>query len=195
VGVRQVAPDFTASAVVDNQIVDNWNLHKHIEGKYAVLFFYPKDFTFVCPTEIIAFSEAAAQFKELNTEVIAVSTDSKFSHFAWIQMPRKQGGLGEMHIPVVSDLTQQISADYGVLIEGAGIAFRGLFIIDDKKKVRQITINDLSVGRSVDEAVRLVQAFKFTDEHGEVCPAGWKPGSKSMKADPKGSLEYFSSAN
>uniref|UniRef100_A0A8V0XIF6 thioredoxin-dependent peroxiredoxin n=1 Tax=Gallus gallus TaxID=9031 RepID=A0A8V0XIF6_CHICK len=150
------------------------------EGKYLVFFFYPLDFTFVCPTEIIAFSDRIEEFRAINTEVVACSVDSKFTHLAWINTPRKQGGLGPMKIPLLSDLTHQISKDYGVYLEDQGHALRGLFIIDDKRILRQITMNDLPVGRSVDETLRLVQAFQYTDKHGEVCPAGWKPGSETV---------------
>lgn len=161
-------------------------------GKYVVFFFYPLDFTFVCPTEIIAFSDAAEDFRKIGCEVIAASVDSHFSHFAWTNTPRKQGGLGAMKIPLVSDTRRTISTDYGVLKEDEGIAYRGLFIIDDKGILRQITINDLPVGRSVDEIMRLVQAFQFTDKHGEVCPAGWKPGSDTIKPDVQKSKDFFS---
>ncbi|KAJ8305631.1 hypothetical protein KUTeg_016176 [Tegillarca granosa] len=151
--------------------------------------------TFVCPTEIIAFSDRVEEFKAINCEVVACSTDSHFSHLAWINTPRKQGGLGDMKIPILADRTQEISKTYGVLKEDEGVTFRALFIIDDKGNLRQITINDLPVGRSVDETLRLVQAFQFTDKHGEVCPAGWKPGSDTMKPDPKGSKSFFSKHN
>ncbi|KAG8179476.1 hypothetical protein JTE90_029282 [Oedothorax gibbosus] len=160
-------------------------------GKYVVLFFYPLDFTFVCPTEIIAFSDRVAEFKNINCEVIACSTDSHFSHLAWINTPRKDGGLGKMDIPMLADKNAKIAKDYGVYEEIQGIAFRGLFIIDEKGRLRQITINDLPVGRSVDETLRLIQALQFTDLHGEVCPAGWKPGEKTMKPDPELSKEFF----
>jgi alkyl hydroperoxide reductase subunit AhpC len=159
-----------------------------------VLFFYPLDFTFVCPTEIIEFSERSAEFRELGAEVVGVSVDSKFSHLAWINTPRKKGGLGEMKIPLISDIKKELARDFGVLLDD-GIAARGTFIIDPKGIVRQYTVNDLSVGRSVDETLRLLEGFQFADEHGEVCPAGWKKGSKTMKADPKGSQEYFESSN
>lgn len=132
--------------------------------------------TFVCPTEIIAFSDRAEEFHRINTEVIGVSTDSHFTHLAWINTPRKQGGLGELNIPLLADKSTKISRAYEVLDEETGIPFRGLYIIDAKQKLRQITVNDLPVGRSVDETLRLVQAFQYTDVHGEVCPAGWKPG-------------------
>uniref|UniRef100_A0A671PCN6 thioredoxin-dependent peroxiredoxin n=1 Tax=Sinocyclocheilus anshuiensis TaxID=1608454 RepID=A0A671PCN6_9TELE len=161
-------------------------------GKYVVLFFYPLDFTFVCPTEIIAFSDAVEEFRKINCEVIGASVDSHFCHLAWINTPRKQGGLGHMKVPLVADSLHSISQDYGVLKEDEGIAYRGLFIIDDKGILRQITINDLPVGRSIDETLRLVQAFQFTDKHGEVCPAGWKPGKDTIKPDVQQSKEYFS---
>uniref|UniRef100_A0AAZ3RWJ4 Peroxiredoxin-1 n=1 Tax=Oncorhynchus tshawytscha TaxID=74940 RepID=A0AAZ3RWJ4_ONCTS len=154
--------------------------------------FYPLDFTFVCPTEIVAFSDQAEEFHKIGCEVIGASTDSHFSHLAWINTPRKQGGLGPMNIPLVADLTQSISRDYGVLKEDQGIAYRGLFVIDDKGILRQITINDLPVGRSVDETLRLVQAFQHTDKYGEVCPAGWKPGSDTIVPDIQKSKEFFS---
>ncbi|MCD1184916.1 peroxiredoxin, partial [Leptospira sp. Pond_2020] len=142
---------------------------------------YPLDFTFVCPTEIIAFSDRIDEFRKIGCEVVAASTDSHFSHLAWVNTPRKQGGLGEMSIPLLADKSGKIAREYGVLNEETGIPYRGLFIIDGKGNLRQITINDLPVGRSVDETLRLVQAFQYTDIHGEVCPAGWKPGSKTMK--------------
>ncbi|OBZ73154.1 Peroxiredoxin 1, partial [Grifola frondosa] len=151
------------------------------------------DFTFVCPTEILAFNDALAQFQEIDTVVLGVSTDSHFSHLAWATQPRKQGGLGpDLKLPLIADKSLQISREYGVLIEEEGVALRGLFIIDPKGTLRQITVNDLPVGRSVDETIRLVKAFQFTDKYGEVCPANWHEGSKTIKADPKGSLEYFS---
>ncbi|XP_011694281.1 PREDICTED: peroxiredoxin 1 [Wasmannia auropunctata] len=187
--LQKPAPAFTGTAVVKGQFKDI-KLSDY-KGKYVVLFFYPLDFTFVCPTEIIAFSDRAKEFTDIGCHVIAASTDSHFSHLAWINTPRKQGGLGEMNIPLLADKSSKIARDYGVLDEQSGIAFRGLFIIDDKQNLRQVTINDLPVGRSVDETLRLVQALQYTDKHGEVCPAGWKPGKKAMKADVVGSLEYF----
>jgi len=149
------------------------------------------DFTFVCPTEIISFSERAGDFRKINCEVVAASTDSHFSHFAWINTPKKQGGLGPMDIPLLADKTGDIAKRYGCYKEDEGVAFRGLYIIDDKGMLRQITINDLPVGRSVEETLRLVQAFQYTDKYGEVCPANWKPGDKTMKPDVSGSKEYF----
>lgn len=187
------APPFSGTAVVNGEF-KQISLTDY-KGKYLVLFFYPLDFTFVCPTEIIAFSERVEEFRKIGCEVVACSTDSHFSHLAWINTPRKQGGLGELKIPLLADKNTEISRAYGVLKEDAGITFRGLFIIDKKGNLRQITVNDLPVGRSVDETLRLVQAFQFTDEHGEVCPAGWKPGSATMKANPKESKAYFEKQN
>merc|ERR1712018_553621 len=153
------------------------------KGKYVFFFFYPLDFTFVCPTEIIAFSDRAKEFEGIDTVVIGASVDSPFTHLAWTKTPRNEGGLGKMDIPLVSDLTHKISQDYGVYLDDAGHTLRGLFIID------------LPVGRSVDETLRLVQAFQYTDEHGEVCPAGWKPGSNTIIPDPEKEMDYFSKAD
>nr|ABM55645.1 putative cytosolic thioredoxin peroxidase [Maconellicoccus hirsutus] len=183
------APSFSGTAVINGQF-KNISL-EDFKGKYLVLFFYPLDFTFVCPTEIIAFSDRVDEFRKIGCEVVAASCDSHFCHLAWVNTPRNQGGLGQMNIALLADKAATIAKSYGVYDEDTGIPFRGLFIIDDKGILRQVTINDLPVGRSVDETLRLVQAFQFTDKHGEVCPANWKPGSKSMKADPKGAQEYF----
>ncbi|XP_073833278.1 peroxiredoxin 2 [Musca autumnalis] len=191
--LQKPAPQFKGTAVVKGAFKDI-SLSDY-KGKYVVLFFYPLDFTFVCPTEIIAFSDRAAEFRNIGCEVIGCSTDSQYTHLAWINTPRKQGGLGEMDIPLLADKSMKIARDYGVLDEETGIPFRGLFIIDKNQNLRQMTINDLPVGRSVDETLRLVQAFQFTDEHGEVCPANWKPGQKTMVADPKKSQEYFAAAS
>lgn len=191
--IQKSAPQFTTTAVV-NGVFKDISL-KDYEGRYVVLFFYPLDFTFVCPTEIIAFSERAVDFRNIGCDVLGCSTDSHFTHLAWINTPRKQGGLGEMDIPLLADKSMRIARDYDVLDEETGIPFRGLFIIDRQQILRQITMNDLPVGRSVDETLRLVQAFQFTDEHGEVCPANWKPGQKTMIADPKKAKEYFAHAS
>ncbi|ORY95671.1 thioredoxin-like protein [Syncephalastrum racemosum] len=191
--VQKPAPEFTLPAVVDGEFKDV-SLSDY-KGKYVVFFWYPMDFTFVCPTEILAFSERVQEFKALDCEVIAASTDSEFSHLAWVNTPRKQGGLGEMNIPIVADKTKKVAREYGVLLEDAGVALRGLFIIDPKGIVRQITLNDLPVGRSVDEVLRLVEAFQFTDVHGEVCPAGWKKGDATIKPGVKESRSYFEAAN
>jgi len=186
--VTKPAPEFKGTAVVDGQFKDI-QLSDY-KGKWLVLFFYPLDFTFVCPTEIIAFSDRVAEFSKLNCAVVAASVDSQFSHLAWTKQSRKDGGLGKMNIPLLADITKQISEDYGVLLEG-GIALRGLFIIDPKGVLRQMTVNDLPVGRSVDETLRLLQAFQFNEKHGEVCPANWTPGKDTMKGDPEGSKSYF----
>ncbi|MEW5318846.1 MAG: hypothetical protein WDW38_010031 [Sanguina aurantia] len=191
--VGQMAPDFTAPAVVNGEL-SSLSLSDY-KGKYAVLFFYPKDFTFVCPTEIIAFSDRAKEFEALGAYLIAASTDTEECHLAWIKTPRTRGGLGFMQIPIVADVTKEVSAKYGVLIESAGIALRGLFIINPQGIIQHITINDLPIGRNVDEALRLLQAIQFVAEHGEVCPANWTPGSKTMVAKPDESLNYFSEAN
>lgn len=193
--VLHPAPDFKGKAVVDGQFKDL--KLTDFKGKYLVLFFYPLDFTFVCPTELIAFSDNMDKFAEINTAVVGVSTDSHFSHLAWINTPRKQGGLGGLKYPLLADFNKTVSRDYGVLVEDAGLALRGLFIIDPNGVVRQVTINDLPVGRSVDETLRLVKAFQFTDKHGEVCPANWNPESnpRTIKPNPTDSKEYFEKAN
>jgi alkyl hydroperoxide reductase subunit AhpC len=188
-GAPTAAPLFSAGAVIDGQI-SYVNLDDY-KGKWVVLFFYPKDFTFVCPTEIIAFSDRAKEFADLNCQVIAASTDTEECHLAWVRTPRKKGGLGTMQIPIVADTTKTIAAKYGVLLQDIGIALRGLFIINPEGIVEQATINNLPVGRDVDETLRLLTAFQFVAKHGEVCPAGWTPGEKSMVADPDGSMAYF----
>ncbi|KAH8390683.1 hypothetical protein KR215_010129 [Drosophila sulfurigaster] len=191
--ISKPAPPFEGTAVVNKEIVQ-LSLSQYL-GKYVVLLFYPLDFTFVCPTEIIAFSDRIAEFRKINTEVIAASVDSHFTHLAWINTPRKEGGLGSVKIPLLSDLTHKISKDYGVYLEASGHALRGLFIIDQRGVLRQITMNDLPVGRSVDETIRLVQAFQYTDTHGEVCPAGWKPGADTIVPNPEEKTKYFAKNN
>ncbi|KAL2302753.1 LOW QUALITY PROTEIN: hypothetical protein Nmel_010201 [Mimus melanotis] len=193
VAVTQHAPSFKGTAVVNGEFKEL--TLDDFKGKYLVLFFYPLDFTFVCPTEIVAFSNKANEFRDVNCEVVAVSVDSHFSHLAWINTPRKSGGLGKMNIPILSDLTKQISRDYGVLLEGPGIALRGLFIIDPNGIVKHLSVNDLPVGRSVEETLRLVKAFQFVETHGEVCPANWTPNSPTIKPSPEGSKEYFEKVN
>jgi len=183
------APNFEGHAIIDADF-GKVKLEDY-RGKYLVFFFYPLDFTFVCPTELIAFSDRVEEFRQIDCEVVACSCDSHFSHLAWVNTPRRQGGLGEMKIPLLADKNCEIAKSYGVYKHDDGVAFRGLFIIDAKGNLRQITINDLPVGRSVDETLRLVQAFQFTDKHGEVCPAGWKPGQKSMKPDQAGKAKFF----
>jgi len=191
--IGKPAPAFKGTAIVDGEI-KSINIEDY-KGKYLVFFFYPLDFTFVCPTEIVAFSDRIEEFKAINCEVVGCSVDSHFSHLAWVNTPRNKGGLGGCSYPLLADLTKQTAKDYEVLIEDgddAGVALRGLFIISPEGILRQKTVNDLPVGRSVDETLRLVKAFQFTDEHGEVCPANWNPGSATMKPDPVKSLDYFS---
>ncbi|XP_022190371.2 peroxiredoxin-2 [Nilaparvata lugens] len=191
--VQKPAPDFQGTAVVNSDFKEIQL--SDFKGKYLVLFFYPLDFTFVCPTEIIAFSDRIDEFKQLNAEVIGVSCDSHFSHLAWINTPRKDGGLGGLKYPLLADFSKEISKNYGVLIDGDGIPLRGLFIIDPESKIRQITVNDLPVGRSVDEVLRLIKAFQFVEKHGEVCPANWNPESPTIKPNPVESQEYFKKVN
>jgi alkyl hydroperoxide reductase subunit AhpC len=192
VHVQKEAPDFTATAVV-NEEFKSVKLSDYKGKSYVVLFFYPLDFTFVCPTEIIAFSDRIEDFKKRGCEVVGVSVDSEFSHLAWIKMARAEGGLGELKYPLVADLTKKISQDYGVLLDG-GVALRGLFLIDKAGVIRHITINDLPLGRSVDEAIRVLDALQFFEKNGEVCPADWKPGKATIKPGVKESKEYFQKA-
>lgn len=189
--VGSPAPKFNAKAVLNKEIVDmTWEkLH---EGKWLVLFFYPLDFTFVCPTELVAFSDKNEEFTKLNAKLAAVSVDSHYTHLAWVNTPRNKGGIADLKYPLIADLNKSIARSYDVLLENAGIALRGLFIIDPKGVIRSAVINDLPVGRNVDEALRTIQAFQHNEKHGEVCPANWNPGKKTMKADPVGSQEYFS---
>ena len=184
-------PDITASAVIDgNNIVDNFSLSDY-DGRYIVLFFYPLDFTFVCPTELHAFQEKLAEFHSKGAEVIGCSVDSKFSHFAWLNTPANKGGIEGVQYPLVSDINKTIAKDYDVLFEEEGIAYRGLFVIDPKGVVRHQLINDLPLGRNVDEALRIIDAIQFHEENGEVCPANWSKGEKSMTADAEGLQEFF----
>ena len=188
--VGMQAPDFTATAVVDQEFKDI-TLSQY-RGKYVVLFFYPLDFTFVCPTEITAFSDRYRDFSSKNTEVLGVSVDSKFTHLAWIQTPRNEGGIGDINYPLVSDLKREICQSYNVLNDD-GEADRGLFIINPNGLIMHSTINKAPVGRNIDETLRILQAYQYVESHpDEVCPAGWTPGDKTMKEDPKGSKEYFS---
>ncbi|XP_044737378.1 peroxiredoxin-2-like [Chrysoperla carnea] len=193
--VQSFAPDFSGTAVINKEFKEI--KLSDFKGKYVVLFFYPLDFTFVCPTEIIAFSDKVDEFRKLNTEIIGVSTDSHFSHLAWINTPRKEGGLGDIKLTLLSDFQKKIARDYEVLVESEGIALRGSFIIDPQGILKQITINDLPVGRSVDETLRLIKAFQFVEKHGEVCPANWSPlnNADTIKPDPVGAKEYFKKNN
>lgn len=190
--VQKPAPDFTATAVVNEEFKEI-KLADYKGKNYVVLFFYPLDFTFVCPTEIVAFSDRVNEFRQRGAEVIGCSIDSQFSHLAWIQTPREKGGLGGLTYPLVADITKQISSDYGVLLEG-GIALRGTFLIDKQGILRAITVHDLPLGRSVDEALRVLDALQFFEKHGEVCPADWKPGAATIKPGVKESKAYFEKA-
>ncbi|MCY4172981.1 MAG: peroxiredoxin [Cyanobacteria bacterium MAG CAR3_bin_5] len=192
--VGQPAPDFTATAVFDQEFQEV-KLSQY-RGKYVVLFFYPLDFTFVCPTEITAFSDRYEEFSSKDTEVLGVSVDSEYSHLAWLQTDREAGGLGDVAYPLVSDLNKTIAGDYNVLDEEAGVAVRGLFIIDPDGVIMHATVNNLPVGRNVDETLRVLQAFQYIRSHpDEVCPADWTPGDATMNPDPVKSKEYFAAVN
>ncbi len=188
--VTKEAPNFAAQAVMPDGSFAEVKLSSY-RGKYVVLFFYPLDFTFVCPSEIIAFDAALAKFRKKNTEVLGVSVDSHFTHLAWRNTPRDQGGIGPIQYPLVSDLTKQIAKDYGVLLEAGGVALRGLFLIDKAGVVRHALINDLPLGRNVDEALRMVDALQFHEQHGEVCPANWREGEEAMKPTAEGVAKYL----
>jgi peroxiredoxin (alkyl hydroperoxide reductase subunit C) len=189
--VTQEAPDFKATAVMpDGTFKEDFKL-SDLRGKHVVLFFYPLDFTFVCPSEIIAFSKKMDAFKERGVEVVGVSIDSHFSHFAWRNTPVNKGGIGEINFPLVADLSKQISRDYGVLFNDA-IALRGLFLIDKAGVVQHAVVNNLPLGRNVDEALRMVDALQFTEEHGEVCPANWNKGEDAMVPSAEGVAKYLS---
>jgi peroxiredoxin (alkyl hydroperoxide reductase subunit C) len=187
--VQQEAPQFTAQAVMPDGSFKEIKL-ADFKGKYVALFFYPLDFTFVCPTELIALSDKMSEFKERNAEVLGISIDSHFSHSAWRSTPRDQGGVGELQYPLISDLDKSISRQYGVLLEKPGIALRGLFLLDKKGVLKHITINDLPIGRNVDEILRVLDAIQFSEEHGEVCPANWQKGKDGMKPDNSGLKSY-----
>ncbi len=189
--VGRKAPDFDVPAVVNgSEFVDSCKLSDY-KGKYVVLFFYPLDFTFVCPTELHAFQEKLQEFRDRNVELIGCSVDSKFSHFAWLHTPRTQGGIKGVTYTLLSDLNKTVSTDYDVLLEGAGIALRGLFLIDKEGVVQHQVVNHLALGRNIDEVLRLVDALQFTEEHGEVCPANWNKGDKTMAPTQEGLIEFF----
>ncbi|HEX2065508.1 MAG TPA: peroxiredoxin [Candidatus Thermoplasmatota archaeon] len=194
--VGKPAPDFTAKAVVGDGFVD-YTLSANWGGKgarHTLLFFYPLDFTFVCPTEIIAFSDRIEEFRQRGVNVVGVSVDSEYSHLAWKETPRADGGLGAIHYPLVADLKKEIAASYDVLAPD-GTAYRGLFLIDAKGIVRHALVNDHPLGRSVDEALRTIDALQHVEKHGEVCPADWRPGESAMVADPVRARTYFAKAN
>ncbi len=188
--VGKKAPGFTATAVVNKEIFENFRL-SDFEGQYVVLFFYPLDFTFVCPTELHAFSDKLSEFTKRNVKVIGISVDSHFSHLAWLNTPKSKGGIEGVEYPIVSDLNKTISKDYDVLVEGAGVAYRGLFLLDKEHVVRHQVVNDLPLGRSVSETLRMVDALQFTEKYGEVCPANWSSGDKAMKPTRDGLEDFF----
>lgn len=192
-GPGRFVPKFLGKAVVDGEIktiaYEDKSADYQYAGKWLIFFFYPLDFTFVCPTEIIAFSDRFKEFRNKGTELIACSCDSHFSHLAWVNTSREDGGLGKMNIPILSDYNKQIATDFGVLDKSTGIPYRGLFIIDQKGLIRHTLVNDLPIGRSVDEALRILNALKYFEEHGEVCPADWEEGDDTI--DVKSPKDYF----
>ena len=191
----KAAPDFTAAAVMENGTInESFNLKDYLAGDYGIVFFYPLDFTFVCPSEILAFHNRMNRFKELGVKVVAVSVDSQFTHAAWRNTPTSEGGLGPVDFPMVADITKNIARDYDVLIEegaDAGVSLRGTFLIGKDGMVWHQYVNFLPLGRNVDEFIRLVEALQFHEEHGEVCPAGWQKGDEGMKADASGVASYL----
>ena len=187
--VTQAAPDFTANAVMPDNSFGSITLSA-LKGKYVVLFFYPLDFTFVCPSEILAFNKKVAEFKAKNCELIGVSVDSRFTHLAWKNTAIENGGIGNIQYPLVEDLNKEIAKSYGILF-GGSVALRGLFLIDTKGVVRHAVINDLPLGRNVEEALRMVDALDFVETHGEVCPANWKKGEEAMKPTAEGVASYL----
>ncbi|MCK5884715.1 MAG: peroxiredoxin [Bacteriovoracaceae bacterium] len=191
--VTKSAPEFKATAVMPDNTFKEISLGDY-SGKYKVLFFYPLDFTFVCPSEIIAFDKKLAEFKERNCEVIASSVDSEFSHFAWKNTPVNKGGIGNVQFPILADITKSIARDYGVLFNDA-VALRGLFLLDKDNIVRHAVVNDLPLGRNVDEAIRMLDALQFTEENGDVCPANWNKGEEAMTPTAEGVAKYLSKNN
>ena len=190
--VGRQAPDFDAAAVLGSgEIVEDFNFKKTTEGKYAVMFFYPLDFTFVCPSELIAFDHRLEEFTKRGVEVIGVSIDSHFTHNAWRNTPVNEGGIGQVKYTLVADMTHAICKAYDVETPDGAVAFRGSFLIDKEGMVRHQVVNDLPLGRNVDEMIRMVDALQFTEEHGEVCPAGWNQGDKGMTASPDGVADYL----
>lgn len=186
------APNFSTTAVQQGKMIESFSLESFAkEGKYVVLFFYPLDFTFVCPTELHAFQEKLPEFQQRKAEVLGCSIDSAYSHLAWMEVPKHRGGIQGVEYPILSDLNKSISRSYHVLGETVGVAYRGLFIIDRQGIIRHQLVNDLPIGRSVDEVLRVLDALIFHEEHGQVCPANWKEGAKAMKADAEGLVEFF----
>ena len=190
--VAKQAPDFTAAAFLGNgEIVENFNLKSATAGKYTAIFFYPLDFTFVCPSELIAFDHRLEEFKKRNVEVIGVSIDSQFTHAAWRNTPVEKGGIGQVGYTLVADVKHEIVKAYDVELADAGVALRGTFLIDKNGVVQHQVVNNLPLGRDIDELLRVVDALQFTEEHGEVCPAGWNKGKKGMKASADGVADYL----
>ncbi|RKS87415.1 peroxiredoxin (alkyl hydroperoxide reductase subunit C) [Orbus hercynius] len=190
--VTRKAPDFTSAAVLGNgEIVNDFNFSNFTKGKYAVVFFWPMDFTFVCPSEIIAFDHRLDEFKKRGVEVIGVSMDSEFVHNAWRKTPQDKGGIGEVRFPIVADVKHTVMQAYGIEHPEAGVALRASFFIDKSGIVRHETVNDLPIGRNIDEMLRIVDAFQFHEEHGEVCPAQWSKGKAGMKDSPDGVASYL----
>lgn len=191
--VGRPAPDFTAPAVLGSgEIVDKFNFKSATKGKYAVVFFYPLDFTFVCPSELIAFDHRLEEFKKRDVEVIGVSIDSHFTHNAWRNTPIDKGGIGPIKYPLVADMDHEIGKAFDCLVPNGSVAFRGSFLIDKEGVVRHQVINDLPLGRNIDEMIRMIDALQFTEKHGEVCPAGWNKGARGMKPNPEGVAKYLS---
>ncbi len=191
--VGKAAPDFTAKAIMpDNSIQSDFNLRNYARDHKTVLFFYPLDFTFVCPSEILAFNNRLGEFTDRNTKLVAISVDSHFSHLAWKNTPYNKGGVGNIQFPMVSDITKTATGYYNILHED-GIALRGTFIIDEKFIVRHLSVNDLPIGRNVDEVLRLIDAIDFNTQHGEVCPAGWHKGDEGINPSHKGIAHYLAS--
>ncbi len=188
--VGKKAPDFNLKAVIKGKIEDQFSLTA-LKGKYVLLFFYPLNFTFVCPTELHAFQEKLSSFEERNTQVVGCSVDSCFSHLAWLNIPRQKGGIQGIEYPILSDINKSVSRSFDVLKEEDGIAYRGLFLIDRNGYVRHQVINDLPLGRSVEEALRMIDALIYFEKNGEVCPANWQRGEKSMRATQEGLIDYF----
>lgn len=188
--IGKKAPSFRAKAVQGQKIIDEFSLDDLL-GQYVVLFFYPLNFTFVCPTELHAFQEALPQFKQKNAQVIGCSVDSEFSHLEWLSKPKTKGGIEGVEYPIISDRNKKIASDYGVLHEEEGIAYRGLFLIDRQGVIRHLLINDFPLGRSVEEVLRILDALIYFEAHGEVCPANWSIGKKTMQPDAVGLLNYF----
>ena len=189
--VGKPAPDFTANAVMGDNTIRSFTLSKETQWKYVVIFFYPLDFTFVCPSELIAFDHRLDEFKKRGVEVIGVSIDSQFTHLAWKNTPVNNGGIGQVQYPLIADVKHEICRAFDVEFSPAGVAFRGSFLIDKNGTVRHQVVNDLPLGRNVDEMLRMVDALQFTEEHGEVCPAGWNKGQAGMKASTAGVAEYL----